>query len=65
MFRGHDLSEEDKMLRRHILNLMTRFETPGKVLSSTCHISTAWQLGSKKPQRDDWSVIGEALRDHE
>lgn len=27
IFRGHDLSEEDKILRRHILNLMTRFET--------------------------------------
>jgi oxygen-independent coproporphyrinogen-3 oxidase len=26
-FRGHDLSDEDKILRRHILNLMTRFET--------------------------------------
>ena len=27
VFRGHRLSEEDKILRRHILNLMTRFET--------------------------------------
>jgi oxygen-independent coproporphyrinogen-3 oxidase len=27
IFRGHRLSEEDKVLRRHILNLMTRFET--------------------------------------
>jgi len=27
IFRGHDLSEEDRILRRHILNLMTRFET--------------------------------------
>ncbi len=27
IFRGHDLNEEDKILRRHILNLMTRFET--------------------------------------
>ena len=27
IFRGHDLSEEDKILRRHILNLMTHFET--------------------------------------
>ncbi|HAF15698.1 MAG TPA: oxygen-independent coproporphyrinogen III oxidase [Blastocatellia bacterium] len=27
IFRGHELSEEDKILRRHILNLMTRFET--------------------------------------
>jgi oxygen-independent coproporphyrinogen-3 oxidase len=25
--RGHDLSEEDRILRRHIMNLMTRFET--------------------------------------
>lgn len=27
LFRGHQLSEEDRVLRRHILNLMTRFET--------------------------------------
>ena len=27
IFRGHQLSEEDRVLRRHILNLMTRFET--------------------------------------
>jgi oxygen-independent coproporphyrinogen III oxidase len=27
IFRGHLLSDEDKILRRHILNLMTRFET--------------------------------------
>jgi oxygen-independent coproporphyrinogen III oxidase len=27
IFRGHDLTSEDKVLRRHILNLMTRFET--------------------------------------
>ncbi|MGH9929851.1 MAG: radical SAM protein, partial [Pyrinomonadaceae bacterium] len=27
IFRGHELSDEDKILRRHILNLMTRFET--------------------------------------
>lgn len=26
-FRGHCLNHEDKILRRHILNLMTRFET--------------------------------------
>ena len=26
-FRGHQLSREDTVLRRHILNLMTRFET--------------------------------------
>jgi oxygen-independent coproporphyrinogen-3 oxidase len=27
IFRGHVLDEEDLILRRHILNLMTRFET--------------------------------------
>lgn len=27
VFRGHDLTEEDRILRRHILNLMTRFKT--------------------------------------
>ena len=27
IFRGHELNDEDKILRRHILNLMTRFET--------------------------------------
>jgi oxygen-independent coproporphyrinogen-3 oxidase len=27
IFRGHQLDEEDLILRRHILNLMTRFET--------------------------------------
>lgn len=27
IFRGHQLSKEDRILRRHILNLMTRFET--------------------------------------
>lgn len=27
IFRGHKLSHEDRVLRRHILNLMTRFET--------------------------------------
>ncbi len=27
IFRGHQLDEEDQILRRHILNLMTRFET--------------------------------------
>ena len=27
IFRGHLLNDEDKILRRHILNLMTRFET--------------------------------------
>lgn len=27
ILRGHVLSEEDKIMRRHILNLMTRFET--------------------------------------
>jgi oxygen-independent coproporphyrinogen-3 oxidase len=26
-FRGHKLTKEDRVLRRHILNLMTRFET--------------------------------------
>ena len=26
-FRGHTLSHEDSVLRQHILNLMTRFET--------------------------------------
>jgi oxygen-independent coproporphyrinogen-3 oxidase len=27
LLRGHSLNEEDQILRRHILNLMTRFET--------------------------------------
>jgi oxygen-independent coproporphyrinogen-3 oxidase len=27
IFRGHQLTKEDRLLRRHILNLMTRFET--------------------------------------
>ncbi|OLE50785.1 MAG: oxygen-independent coproporphyrinogen III oxidase [Acidobacteria bacterium 13_1_20CM_3_53_8] len=27
IFRGHQLTKEDRILRRHILNLMTRFET--------------------------------------
>ncbi|HKC62353.1 MAG TPA: hypothetical protein VKB86_01890, partial [Pyrinomonadaceae bacterium] len=27
IFRGHKLTREDRVLRRHILNLMTRFET--------------------------------------
>ena len=27
IFRGHQLNPEDRILRRHILNLMTRFET--------------------------------------
>jgi oxygen-independent coproporphyrinogen III oxidase len=27
IFRGHQLDREDRVLRRHILNLMTRFET--------------------------------------
>ena len=27
IFRGHRLSHEDLILRRHVLNLMTRFET--------------------------------------
>ena len=27
IFRGHKLNEEDLVLRRHVLNLMTRFET--------------------------------------
>ena len=27
IFRGHQLTKEDQILRRHILNLMTRFET--------------------------------------
>jgi oxygen-independent coproporphyrinogen III oxidase len=27
VFRGHKLTKEDRVLRRHILNLMTRFET--------------------------------------
>jgi len=27
IFRGHKLTKEDRILRRHILNLMTRFET--------------------------------------
>jgi oxygen-independent coproporphyrinogen-3 oxidase len=27
IFRGHTLSQEDQILRRHILNLMTRFQT--------------------------------------
>jgi oxygen-independent coproporphyrinogen-3 oxidase len=27
IFRGHHLNREDRVLRRHILNLMTRFET--------------------------------------
>jgi oxygen-independent coproporphyrinogen-3 oxidase len=27
VFRGHKLTKEDRILRRHILNLMTRFET--------------------------------------
>jgi oxygen-independent coproporphyrinogen-3 oxidase len=27
IYRGHKLSHEDRVLRRHILNLMTRFET--------------------------------------
>lgn len=27
IFRGHKLSQQDQILRRHILNLMTRFET--------------------------------------
>jgi len=27
VFRGHQLTKEDRILRRHILNLMTRFET--------------------------------------
>ena len=27
IFRGHRLTNEDRILRRHILNLMTRFET--------------------------------------
>jgi oxygen-independent coproporphyrinogen-3 oxidase len=27
LLRGHVLSEEDRVIRRHVLNLMTRFET--------------------------------------
>jgi oxygen-independent coproporphyrinogen III oxidase len=30
IFRGHELSREDRILRRHILNLMTHFETDWK-----------------------------------
>jgi oxygen-independent coproporphyrinogen-3 oxidase len=30
IFRGHELSREDRVLRRHILNLMTRFMTEWK-----------------------------------
>jgi oxygen-independent coproporphyrinogen-3 oxidase len=41
LLRGHMLDEEDRILRRHILNLMTRFETSwDEAASYTPHLET-------------------------
>jgi oxygen-independent coproporphyrinogen-3 oxidase len=41
LLRGHVLDEEDQVLRRHILNLMTRFETEWELSSAyTPHLET-------------------------
>lgn len=50
IFRGHVLNEEDEIIRRHILNLMCRFET-------------AWELG--ETQTIDFEKIIENLTELE
>ena len=41
LLRGHVLDEEDRILRRHILNLMTRFETSWETAAEyTPHLET-------------------------
>ena len=52
IFRGHQLSEEDKILRRHILNLMTRFETSWE--SAELHVPYLDTVAGKleEPRRD-------------
>jgi oxygen-independent coproporphyrinogen-3 oxidase len=52
IFSGHDLSEEDKILRRHILNLMTRFETSWE--SPELYVPYLDSVAAKleEPQRD-------------
>lgn len=52
IFRGHKLDEEDRILRRHILNLMTRLET-------------SWEAASQSTEflRDLPERLGEMVRD--
>lgn len=52
IFRGHLLSEEDKILRRHILNLMTRFETSWE--SDELYVPYLGSVGARleEPERD-------------
>ena len=52
IFRGHQLSREDSVLRRHILNLMTRFETAWE--SPALYVPYLDTVATKlaEPQRD-------------
>lgn len=58
IFRGHQLSQEDSILRRHILNLMTRFETAWE--SPDLYVPYLDTVATKlaEPQRDGLVKVG-------
>lgn len=58
IFRGHKLSEQDRILRRHVLNLMTRFETEWS--DSTAYVPFLDSVGKRlvEPLADDLVTIG-------
>ncbi len=52
IFRGHTLTEEDLVLRRHILDLMTRFETSWPKDRTTPAFLTDLETRLLEPSRD-------------
>jgi len=53
IFRGHKLSHEDLILRRHILNLMTRFETNWATPEAYVPYLDLVREKLEEPRRDD------------
>ncbi|HKP46279.1 MAG TPA: oxygen-independent coproporphyrinogen III oxidase [Pyrinomonadaceae bacterium] len=53
IFRGHKLDREDVVLRRHVLNLMTRFETSWQTAETYAPYLDLVALKLEEPKRDD------------
>jgi len=53
IFRGHKLSHEDLIIRRHVLNLMTRFETSWQTPETYVPYLDLVREKLEEPRRDD------------
>jgi len=63
IFRGHKLSHEDLILRRHILNLMTRFETSWATPEAYVPYLDLVREKLEEPRRDDLvTLIGKTCK---